>query len=87
MNKEKQYCMINEKGEYFTRNDFNGKAFFLPAKKEGNIPVITYIRGEFEITRKKKYLENHGSGFKTLELKEYEKPIQIQQGDSGVSES
>lgn len=87
MEKEKQYYMINEKGEYYVGHDFNGKASFLPAKQDGNIPVTTYIRGEWEITNKKKYLEKWGSGFKTLELKEYEEPIQIQQGNSGVSES
>lgn len=67
--------MLNEKGEYFTRHDFNGKAFFLPAKEDGTPPVTAFCRGEWEITNKKKYLERYGSGFVTLELKEHEEPI------------
>lgn len=70
METEKQYYLINEKGEYFIKNDFHAKAYFLPAKEDGKPPVTAYCRGEYEIGRKKKYLEDWGSGFKTLELKE-----------------
>ena len=29
MEESNQYYILNEKGEYFVRNDFNGKAYFL----------------------------------------------------------
>lgn len=75
METEKQYYLINEKGEYFIRNEFNAKAYFLSAKQNDTPPVTAFCRGEWEINKKKKYLEERGSGFTTLELKEYEKPI------------
>ena len=72
---DKQYYIVNERLEYFTRNDFNGKAFFLPAKEDGTAPVIAYVRGEWEAHNKMRYLEVYGSGFKALELKPVEDEI------------
>jgi len=87
MEESNQYYILNEKGEYFVRNDFNGKAYFLAPYVDGSIPITCFLNGLWHAEKKIFYLKNYGSGFKTLELKEYEKPIQIQQGDSGVSES
>lgn len=63
------YHIVDEKGDYFLSNDFNGKANFIPANADGTPPCTAFCMPKWTCEKKVSYLIKYTSHRKNPKLR------------------